>query len=245
MQPGIVCAILSVMNSAEVLIIPGHATFKASADPTRILFDPVREDHWLLQSFQHGEVPYYIEHIQRGIEIAKHNPQTYIIFSGGRTREGCGNWSEAATYATIAKHYGYWQADTTARNSLATRIFTENYARDSFENLQYSLRYLQQLTGKQPTNVTVVGWEFKRQRFEFHAQTLGIPADRFSYIGCNNPPATALSIAEKGEAATVALFKQDPRGESGVLAQKRQARNPYHDRAPYDYPSLPVMIKTL
>lgn len=83
---------------------------------------------------------------------------------------------------------------------------------------------------------TVVGWEFKRERFELHAATLGMKDESFSYIGCNNP--TDIVAAHQGELKTLAQFKEFPYGNGGDLLKKRQDRNPFYQTAPYkDYSS--------
>lgn len=112
------------------------------------------------------------------------------------------------------------------------RIGLELYARDSFENIQFSLYQFYKIFGRYPVHVTVVGWEFKRERFGLHARTIGIPTFRFSYSGCNNP--TNLKRALLGEGRTLSEFKLNPTGDKPPLSDKRKARNPFGDTNPYD-----------
>jgi hypothetical protein len=45
-----------------------------------------------------------------------------------------------------------------------------------------------QLTGSYPKKITVIGFEFKRQRFvELHRAALKFPLKEFRYIGMNAP----------------------------------------------------------
>lgn len=192
--------------------------------------DPEQDRYWVLQSFQQTEPPYYIEHIRKGAELAAEDPSSLLIFSGGRTREEAGHWSEAATYQAIAEHYKYWQQDGDYKSLLA-RVALESFARDSFENLQYSLYRFYQLTGDYPKHITVVGWSFKAPRFDHHRETLGIPESKFTYIGCNNP--ADLPSALKGEEKTLNQFKHDPTGSHSPLADKRAERNPFDEQMPY------------
>ena len=46
------------------------------------------------------------------------------------------------------------------------RAHTEEFARDSFENLLFSLCRHRELTGGYPQRLTVVSLPFKRERFE-------------------------------------------------------------------------------
>lgn len=60
----------------------------------------------------------------------------------------------------------------------------QEHARDSFENLLFGLCRFEELTGHPPDHVTVVGYEFKRQRFEtIHRESLRWPKERLKYVG--------------------------------------------------------------
>lgn len=205
----------------ELILIPGHAAFQDSVDATPE--DPALDRYWALQPFQSGEPPYYIEHIRAGVDRATENPHACLMFSGGRTRAEAGHWSEAATYAALAERY--------ASDAVLAHTITELYARDSLENVQFSLARFYQLFGTYPMRLTVVGWQFKQERFTFHCRTLGWPLEKYAYIGCNNPE--NLAVAEAGEARTLALFRDDPWAEHDPLQSKRQARNPFHQTPPY------------
>lgn len=202
----------------ELIIVPGHASFLESVQfvPT----DVADDRHWALQPFQKGEPRYYIEHIQQGTETAN-KMGALLMFSGGRTRLESGHWSEAATYLAIAQNEEH---DVTME--------VERYARDSFENLQFSLYQFHRLLGRYPVQTTVVGWGFKKERFEAHAEALGLDKSNFAYVGCNNP--SDLNDAMTGEAKTIAQFLATPFGDQGPLLDKRLARNPFNEVHPYD-----------
>lgn len=56
---------------------------------------------------------------------------------------------------------------------------TEEFARDSYENLLFSICRFHEYTGNYPRNITVVSFEFKRKRFiEFHRYALKFPSER-------------------------------------------------------------------
>ena len=57
---------------------------------------------------------------------------------------------------------------------MAPRAFTEDLASDSLENVLFSITRFHELTGKVPRKLTVVGYEFKRDRFvDPHRRLLG------------------------------------------------------------------------
>ena len=110
------------------------------------------------------------------------------------------------------------------------RAYTEEHARDSYENLLFSLCRFHELTGSWPRNVTVVGYEFKRHRFEaLHREAVAFPAARFAYVG--TPAATPR--AEAGEAVAAASFRDDPFGCGPALRAKRHLRDPFARGVPY------------
>lgn len=214
------------MNSQtkKLVIVPGHASFKEAVKlPLPANFD--HDDYWALQPFQKGEPPFYIEHIKQALAIS--DPQSLIVFSGGRTRVESGAfWSEAQTYHEIASRISHEHP---------VNIALETYARDSFQNLDFSVRKFKQHTGCDPEMVYVVGWTFKKDRFDFHAKTLGIQASIFTYIGVNNPIPEDLASALADEQKTLHQFYDDPFGEEGVLLDKRRQRDPYSDGLPTEY----------
>ena len=95
------------MNTpANLIIVPGHAAFKETT--TSLPEDIENDNNWALQSFQVGEVPYYIEHIDAGLTLLKQLKDSVLVFSGGRTREDVGKWSEAASYLAVAETLTGW-----------------------------------------------------------------------------------------------------------------------------------------
>lgn len=206
----------------KLIIVPGHAVFKQNVSE---LPDDIHNDnYWVLQKFQKGEPKYYIEHIQTATQFAQHNPDSLIVFSGGRTRAESKNWSEASSYHSI-----YLKLNK-GRPINGTAL--EPYARDSFENLLFSLCRFSEVTNRKPEHLYVFGWKFKQKRFELHSNSLNIPQNKFTYIGVNDPD--DLEVAIHGENKVIELFQQFPFGDYGDLQQKRVERNPFHDTPPYN-----------
>lgn len=211
----------------KLVIVPGHTSFLESVQSVQA--DMADDRHWALQSFQKGESRCYVEHIRQGIEIAS-KVGALLSFSSGRTRLEPGRWSEAATYFTIARNEEH---DVTRE--------VESCARDSFENLQFSIYQFHRLLGHYPVQTTVVGWGFKKERFEAHAEALCLDEKSFAYVGCNNP--SDLNSAITGEAKTIAQFHATPFGDQGSLLDKRLACNPFNETHPYDT-SMPIVADT-
>jgi hypothetical protein len=217
----------------NLIVVAGHAPFRESV--VSVPENPQRDEAWVLQSFQRGEPPLYIEHIQRGVDLLRADPEALLIFSGGFTRAEAGlRWSEAETYAALARHFNWWATNACKRSMpcLASCSATEDFSRDSFENLLFSLCRFQQVTGKYPRRVTMVSWAFKGPRFDMHRAAIRFPAGRFHYEGCNQP--LTLETALRGEAITVREFMENRYGASQAMLQKRANRNPFRRRHEFD-----------
>jgi len=218
----------------RLVIVPGHASFKRTVSPVIPLPENVLDDqYWALEPFQAGEPRYYGEHISHGIQLANED-QAQLVFSGGRTREESGSiWSEALSYYRTAKELYLPNDDAypTLKKVMAG-IALEEFARDSFQNIEFPLLNFVNRYGTTPQHIKVVGWGFKEDRFKHHASTLGIPSGAFSYEGVNNPD--DLDSALAGETKAAVDFKRVPRGDSGELQDKRNRRNPYHDVGPHN-----------
>lgn len=219
------------MPLRDLIIVACHAPFR---ETTRgVPDDPTRDDAWVLQSFQKGEPPLYIEHARRGAHLAAQNPEALLMCSGGFTRREAGtHWSEAATYLALAEHYNWWQdgvGDTPT--TMKDRATGEDYSRDSFENLLFSICRFQQVTGAFPRHVTMVSWAFKEERFDFHREAIRFPAERYTYYGCGAPLGLAPALA--GEHITRQGFAENMYGSAGPIAVKRATRNPLKREHPF------------
>ncbi len=60
----------------------------------------------------------------------------------------------------------------------------QEHARDSFENLLFSLCRFYELTGHYPDDVVVIGYDFKHERFsDLHRAALRWPDQHFKFVG--------------------------------------------------------------
>jgi hypothetical protein len=215
-----------VGDSGEItrlVVVPSHAVYYGSKTE-----EPLRDENWYLQSFQSGEPPYYIEHIKYAVELADSAVNSLLVFSGGQTRLEAGPKSEAQSYWTLAAQHDWW-----GRSSMRDRSTTEEFARDSFENLLFGICRFKEFLGHYPASIDVVGWTFKAERFELHCAAINWPRERgvYRYHPVNNP--INLDGAVKGERRAIAEFRDDPFGTETELSQKRANRNPFRRQAPY------------
>lgn len=203
----------------HLILLPGHGIQWC----TEIGKSPKDESCWYLQSFQHGQVPLFLEHIRRAIEEAANDPKSLLVFSGGQTRPGVGLRTEAHSYFAAAEAMGFF-ADFDGTN-VYDRSISEDFAKDSLENLMFSVCRFKQIVGHFPRKITVVGFPFKGPRFiELHRKAINFPLENFKYIGVE------VRGIKQGHITDGAYtdFKNDLYGCGSKLKQKRESRNPYH-----------------
>ncbi|GLU07048.1 hypothetical protein SLE2022_240260 [Rubroshorea leprosula] len=189
------------------------------------------EDSWLLMPYQKhpGQAATFLAHIQKGIDIAAKDDEALLLFSGGETRKEAGPRSEAQSYWSVAESEGWFGKEETVR----WRALTEEHARDSFENLLFSVCRFRELIGTYPHNITVVSYDFKEERFaHLHRPAIGFPESRFSFVG-TPPSLNSREAALKGEALVRAQFQEDPYGCISTLLRKKLGRNPFRRTIPY------------
>ncbi|CAG8601552.1 6501_t:CDS:2 [Paraglomus brasilianum] len=206
----------------DLILVAGHAIYIGDT------FEDIEDDtNWVLEKFQRGgQVKVFLKHIERGVELAQQNEESLLIFSGGQTRPTAGARSEAQSYWRLAQSLSFFSNLGNSPLDMFPRATTEEYARDSYENLLFSLCRFYEFTGHYPRNVTVVGFEFKKKRFiELHRAAVKFPEERFSYVGIDSD-----GIAQERQTKKVDIFepfKKDLYGCSGKLREKKIARNPF------------------
>lgn len=112
---------------------------------------------------------------------------------------------KAESYRDVAEQtnwYGYLE--------VRERTLLEVFARDSFENVLYSVACFRAKIGHYPTKLTIVGWQFKEERFDLHRLAIQWPQERFLYVGVNNPPeGPGLEGALVGEKSKLVAVRND------------------------------------
>lgn len=212
-------------NLSNLVMVAGHSVYTSSCGKVD------REDSWFLESYQKhpGQAATFVAHIQEGVEIVSKDDGALLLFSGGETRKNAGPRSEAQSYWAVAESKGWFSNEESVR----WRALTEEHARDSFENLLFSVCRFRELTGKYPQNITVVSYDFKEERFaNLHRSAISFPESRFFYSG-TPASSTSKEAALKGESLVRSQFQEDPYGCKGSLWRKKLGRDPFHRSIPY------------
>jgi len=195
-----------------------------------------KDESWALLDYQKqaGMPLAFVAHAKSGIQLAKLDDEALLLFSGGQTRLEAGPRSEAASYFTVADHFGWF-----GNQEVRERTALEEYATDSFQNLLFSVCRFREITGKYPERITVVSFTFKQERFEtVHREALRFDQSAFQFVGVD-PQSRAFNtrlkeLANWESKASIGPFKTDPYGcNSLVLRTKRQERNPFFRTPPY------------
>jgi hypothetical protein len=206
------------------------------------LYADTDTSHRVIEPFQIGETPTFISHIKAGLDALDSDNTRLLVFSGGDTKRGKTSLSEATSYRNLALTNDLFGHPS----SLASRIFTDDNATDSFQNVLfpivafalYTAKYMKveevQDQGmveshKFPKHLTVVGHEFKRRRFEeLHLAAIRWPKDSawFKYVGIDPP----MDVVKRLETLNGEMLKgygawqRDLYGTRELLASKRLAR---------------------
>ncbi|XP_057527703.1 uncharacterized protein C57A10.07 [Amaranthus tricolor] len=209
----------------NLVMVAGHSVY-TSSNCGKV----DNEKSWFLESYQKhpGQASTFLAHIKEGVEVAAKDDQALLLFSGGETRKDAGPRSEAQSYWLVADSKGWF-----GEENVRERALTEEHARDSFENLLFSVCRFRELTGTYPQNITVVSYDFKEERFaQLHRLAIGFPESRFFYVGT---PASETSqvAAKKGESLVRSQFEKDPYGCLSSLHHKKLKRDPFHRSIPY------------
>ncbi|KAH7888318.1 hypothetical protein F5I97DRAFT_1803768 [Phlebopus sp. FC_14] len=231
----------ALTNLSHLIIVPGHAIW--SGVTSEQAFD---EDFWTLEDYQKGggRISAFVDHIKQGVALALEDESSLLVFSGGQTRL-LSTTTEGESYMRLALSMNLFQNHASASSGSLSpfpRATTETFSLDSFQNLLFSLARFHEVTGKYPSQITVVGYEMKRRRFEeLHREALRFPAPHFHYIGLEPPLATKVELQTAREGELMNGYKPyiaDVYGCHNFLLSKRRARNPslrfhpYHASAP-------------
>ncbi len=204
-----------------LIIVACHAVFREGCTaPGLVELDSSREGGYS------GEGHFYRNHVRAGVLRAAESPDCRLYFSGGQTQAKLPGRSEARSYWEVARDHDWW-----GHPEVEARASCEVFARDSFENLVYTMAMFQQDSGDLPKNVVFIGWAFKALRVDMHRSAIKWPRERFEYLGVHMPD--DLDKAMEGEAAVLKAVEHDPYLMGPEFAAKREARNPFGLRHNY------------
>ena len=214
-------------NKIEYLVVvAGHAVMQLN----KLNVADISDSGWYLLSYQQNQgFPAIISsHVKKGVELATSDSKSMLIFSGGQTRRDVGPTSEAASYYYLASEKNWI-------SKISDRVYLEEYARDSFENLLFSMCRFREVQGYYPTKVSVVGFDFKALRYsELHRRAIGFPQSNFTYVGVKSPAQFDQLRAVNGEKEARRSFEVDSYGcNDPALSEKRSKRNPFRRTVPY------------
>lgn len=214
--------------SSHLIMVPGHAVVKINQLGNALSQDSA----WYLLDYQlNQDFPLIIgSHIRHGLQLLHEYSNATLIFSGGQTRRDVGPLSEAASYYYVAKE-NKWVS-----SGLDDRIFLEEFSRDSFENVLFSICRFKEVNGNYPSKISVVGFDFKADRFvSLHRKAIRFPLKDFFYYGVSTPSKFDHSKAVIGEQQVLEMFEEDIYACSTEdLKRKRRKRNPFLRTIPYD-----------
>ncbi|WPK23527.1 hypothetical protein PUMCH_000768 [Australozyma saopauloensis] len=234
-------------GSNHLVILPCHSIWKGGSSLG------LDQDEWWLAPFQYEGQDHlcFREHIEECVRQLKSNLNAILVLSGGRTKKEAGPISESESYYNLLKLLAADDLEL-----IGDRIVLEEYARDSFENVLFSLCRFNDLTESYPQYISVVGFEFKRTRFVEHhlSEALGFPKERVFYIGNAPYPGKEsdhtqyfedLDQAEKKHALD--HFKKDFYGVRHPLSTKKNGRNPFNSTHQYalSNPQLEVVLREI
>lgn len=232
-------AVQKFLPATHLIILPCHAIYKGCGSGTEF-------SHWYMEEFQKEGNDHlsWIKQIETCIKLLNNDiDNSIVVISGGKTKK-VGNISESFSYLNLVlQNKADFLSKYQNQDELIDKIYLEEYARDSFENVFFSRERFQQITNRIPDNVTVVGYNFKRTRFvDYHLKTIGFEGE-VDYIGIDPTPPYPLDsedyrsffedLHHNEYEKALKLFKSDPTGQTGILLEKKMKRNPYNTFAPY------------
>ncbi|ORX85065.1 hypothetical protein BCR32DRAFT_200321 [Anaeromyces robustus] len=229
---------LSIIFKKHLIIVAGHGISKTINEV------PTEVDKWNIKPFQTEEINTFISHIITGILVAKYNKNSTLIFSGGQTQNIAGPLTEGQSYWYIANSMNWLNLE-----NIKERTTSEEFAKDSYENLIFSICRYHEFTGKYPKFITLISYPYKHYRFfNLHLKAIKYPENKFQFIGMTYdlidegtpslifpPKITELpdDLPDFELNHSISNFKTDPYGCKGVLLQKKKDRNPFNRYSSY------------
>ncbi|VUG18905.1 DEBR0S4_05380g1_1 [Brettanomyces bruxellensis] len=221
------------MPPSTLIILPCHSIYIGDGNlPKTVLHNPKdngpgsKEEEWILASFQKEAQDQHclLKHLYTSINLLSNNlSDSLLVISGGYTKPETRK-SESFSYLQVARERGI------VDDNLEKSILLEQYARDSYENVLFSLCTFRQAAGVWPKHIKIVGFEFKRERFlNFHIRTLQFPAANVEYIGIGPeyPPAEYFGVDDATYEKNKKKYFEDTFASENKYAIKPFSKNEF------------------
>lgn len=174
---------LSTTPPTNLIILPCHSVYKDELLPEGKI-DPkagIDSKSWILAPFQVEADNHlsFIDQVERcKTLIDKRSEHAILMLSGGYAKHQL-ELSEARSYLNLGLQRG-WFSESMINKS----VYLEEFSRDSYENVLFSLAKFYKLFKKYPEVITIVGFEYEEPRFvDLHLKTLGYTGENAEYIG--------------------------------------------------------------
>ncbi|KAJ3390667.1 hypothetical protein HDU92_000335 [Lobulomyces angularis] len=222
-------------NFTNLIIVPGLFLSSVKLLTVKILGHSIflglnnnfeDKNNWILHSYQKNQLSNLLEQIKFSINLKKaKNGNSVLIFSGGQTRYSAGPKSEGQSYYEVAKLMDNQMFNN---REFLNSVTTEEFAKDSFENLLFSICRFKEFTNFFPKTITIIGFKFKKFRFEnLHLKAIKFNVKNFEYIGFDLPLQDRRTAEEGEKKFSVLPFQNDLYGCRDPLSRKKKNRNPF------------------
>lgn len=170
-----------ISNIQNLIILPCHSVFAPELNPNFVEGDKKNmfkaaenKENWILEDFQleSNDQISFLKHLELSLfELYSNIENSALVISGGFTKSQVEK-SESSSYLELLKSTKVFEQSPNFK--LDKNILLEEYARDSYENVLYSIITFYKKFNKFPKRITIVSLIFKRERFlTSHLTTLG------------------------------------------------------------------------
>lgn len=220
---------LSVSDLSRLIIVPCHGIWigngKRFNESDKSGYS--NPSSWVVDPWLKDKLADLTKHTSMAVKLASDDPKSLVLFSGGQTRSAAGMRSEGLSYLELATS----QEDI--RTDVLPRLSFEEFAKDSQENVLFSLCRFKQITGRYPLIVDIVGFGYKKDRFvNEHRKSVRFPSHRFGYISPDSQDQKS-SFSDMEHQVTIPQFQRDPFGCKSPLIDKKNGRNPFNQKHNY------------
>ena len=167
-----------------------------------------------------GEEAIYQGHLTDGVKLSRTRGYDALVLSGGHTRDRTPGFPAERVTNSEAAGMAELLADLQLQRRDLPPMLEEPFARDSLENLLFSMLCYHRHLGRWPARVGVVSWKFKALRFYIIACGLGLDDGRFTFHGSGD--LTGRGVTEAAAMASVA-------SDAALVAALDQGQPTLHD----------------